>query len=457
MQKHPRPNFAGASKTGPSGHGDFSNRISFGSNHVSLRKSFRYLRKCLWLNHPMITDRNISAGFLFERLPPSFLLFIATLILSLSTCFIPFSPNVNILAAASGAAEFALGLLDTGKKAIEIWTSSWCNLFFRCQCLLPSALGRQKRSLLQRTPLVSGNRIPFGASFERKRFADSRRNWNRRSYWKFQRDSSGRRCPHGPHQHCSSPQSRPDFVPLCRVHHLSHCSMVRISRVVSNFSTISFECFSFLPGIAPDMRIGSYSFPDEDEEKKSGKQNPRLEGLSVTLVIILMTFYFAFGQGLTFAYGNFLTAYAVKSSLKLSQAFGARFEWILTWNEGNFWKGFSYFLFRVTSVYYASQITMRGINIVLVTKLKRIFLVLIFLSLVSSGTLVLFAWNAQWGLMIGSVIVGLGSGSLFPMGLLWLQGHMELSGKITALFCLATTLGAQLFRSEIYHLHTYNL
>ena len=111
----------------------------------------------------------------------------------------------------------------------------------------------------------------------------------------------------------------------------------------------------------------------------------------------------------------------------------------------------------MTSVYYASQITMRGINIVLVTKLKRIFLVLIFLSLVSSGTLVLFAWNAQWGLMIGSAIVGLGSGSLFPMGLLWLQGHMELSGKITALFCLATTLGAQLFRSEIYHLHTYNL
>ena len=85
-------------------------------------------------------------------------------------------------------------------------------------------------------------------------------------------------------------------------------------------------------------------------------------------------------------------------------------------------------------------------NIFLVLRVRRLHLVVLYLSLVGLGAATLIISPTLWALRIGCVLVGLGGGSLFPIGLLWLQGELEVSGKVASLFCVGTTVGAQLFR-----------
>lgn len=129
-------------------------------------------------------------------------------------------------------------------------------------------------------------------------------------------------------------------------------------------------------------------------------------------------------NGMNFAFGHFLTTYSVKGSLKLTQQDGA----------------------RLTSVYYASQVFVRFINIFLVLKIRRLHLVIFYLGLVGVGAATLIVSPTVWALRIGCVLVGLGGGSLFPIGLLWLQGELEVSSQVASLFCVGTTIGAQVFR-----------
>ena len=95
-----------------------------------------------------------------------------------------------------------------------------------------------------------------------------------------------------------------------------------------------------------------------------------------------------------------------------------------------------------------SQVLMRAANIFLVTRVSRSSLVTLYLCLVSAGAavLVLVPSHSPASIYAGVCLVGLGAGSLFPMGLLWVQGHLEISGRTASVFCIATTLGAQFLR-----------
>ena len=89
----------------------------------------------------------------------------------------------------------------------------------------------------------------------------------------------------------------------------------------------------------------------------------------------------------------------------------------------------------------------RFVNIFLILRIRRLRLVAFYLCLVGAGAATLLVAPASlWALKIGCVLVGLGAGSLFPIALLWLQGELEVSGKVASLFCVGTTVGAQLFR-----------
>ena len=91
---------------------------------------------------------------------------------------------------------------------------------------------------------------------------------------------------------------------------------------------------------------------------------------------------------------------------------------------------------------------MRAANILLVTRVSRATLLTLYLCLVSSGAaiLLLLPSHSLASIYSGVALVGLGAGSLFPMGLLWVQGHLEISGRTASLFCIATTMGAQFLR-----------
>ena len=87
---------------------------------------------------------------------------------------------------------------------------------------------------------------------------------------------------------------------------------------------------------------------DVEEVLKSldNKPNDELSSAIFWSVVVLMTLYCTVGNGLSYSYGHFLTAYAVKSSHGLSAVAGA----------------------RLTSMYYAAQVIVRAINIVLIIK-----------------------------------------------------------------------------------------
>lgn len=200
----------------------------------------------------------------------------------------------------------------------------------------------------------------------------------------------------------------------------------------------------FIFGIPADLRKAKIpDFPLEQIRALESKfMKNQSESWSTTFLISIMTFYSLCAYGLSFAFGSFLTAYSVFGSLGLSPQIGA----------------------RITSFYYGAQVLMRAMNVVLVGKFRRIVLVWFYLTLVTLGAFILFVIPGVNGLALGSIIVGLGSGSLFPMGLLWIQGEMEISSKVTGLFCLGTTLGAQFFRfpegafiSSVPKVHLYLL
>ncbi len=57
---------------------------------------------------------NLLCGLALERVPASLLLSAAMAMLAAAVAAIPMADSLSGLAAASSAAEFALGLLDTG-------------------------------------------------------------------------------------------------------------------------------------------------------------------------------------------------------------------------------------------------------------------------------------------------------------------------------------------------------
>lgn len=178
----------------------------------------------------------------------------------------------------------------------------------------------------------------------------------------------------------------------------------------------------FLVGVRSDFRKGSYDFPEEKAEEDADGASSR--AWVATTIIVIMTAYCTVSNGMSFAYGHFLTTYVVKSDFGKSAADGA----------------------RLATYYYASQVLIRGVNIPLITRVSSFHMLISYLGMVACGTLVALSIPAFWGLQLGSVLIGLGAGSLFPMGLLWIQSRMELSGKATALLCVGTSVGAQIFR-----------
>lgn len=186
--------------------------------------------------------------------------------------------------------------------------------------------------------------------------------------------------------------------------------------------------FTFLFGAPADKGQGSYDLPKVLPCCKAIPDNAtpkvHLEKFAKNVLIALMTAYCALSNGLAFSFGHFLTTYAVKGPLGLTQQIGS----------------------RTTSFYYASQVVMRAFNIFLVSRISIFTLLNVYFLLISIGAIFLVLFPTFWALQLGSVLVGLGAGSLFPMGLLWVQGHMELSSRVASLFCMATTVGAQLLR-----------
>ncbi|XP_059096043.1 sodium-dependent glucose transporter 1B-like isoform X1 [Tigriopus californicus] len=333
---------------------------------------------------------NVLGGVLIEKMSPCLLLSISMVILSISNFVIPFSSNIGTLASGSAFAELAFGFIDTGGNVfcLRMWNEKsgpYLNALY-----LSQGMGFMLAPILAESILPDS--VPTDVT-------------------KDQNQTNGEdhiaKIPLS--DHTIEFQDFDMFTPLQAL----YMGIGSVSMVIG---------IGFMFGIPADTKVGSYNLP-QDAETGSNVNQSHTRLLQI-LLIITMTIFSMLANGMSFTYGYFLTAYVVKGSYQLSPQSGA----------------------RLTSIYYGSLVLMRGVNIPLVAKFQSFHILLFDLASVFIGSICVATLSTFWGLQIGTVLIGLGVGSLFPMGLVWMRSKMELSGKVTALLCVATTLGAQLLR-----------
>lgn len=333
---------------------------------------------------------NILGGILIEKMSPCLLLAISMVILSVSNIVIPFSSNIATLATASAFAELAFGFIDTGGNVfcLQLWkdkSGPYLNALY-----LSQGLG------FMLAPILAESILPDTSP---KSLKEDQNSTNGEDHIAMIPLSD----------HAVEFQDFDMFTPLQAL----YMGIGSVSMIIG---------IGFMFGIPADAKVGSYDVPQDADGGPKTKQNQTR--VIEHLLVITMTVFSMLANGISFTYGYFLTAYVVKGSFQMSPQSGA----------------------RLTSYYYISLVLMRGINIPLVAKFQSIHILMFDLGIVFLGSICVAILPTFWGLQMGTVLIGLGVGSLFPMGLVWLQSKMELSGKVTALLCVATTLGAQLLR-----------
>jgi len=168
----------------------------------------------------------------------------------------------------------------------------------------------------------------------------------------------------------------------------------------------------------------------ESKQEESGKEqaNVKPNGHVQKVILALMAAFFCLGNGINFGFSGFLTVFAARHpELLLSTSAGA----------------------RATGIFFTSSAAARALAIPLVTFVPAGALIVSNLMCLIAGC----AWLSSGGLaegevsfVYGVVLVGVGVSTLFSSGLLWLRNTCAVSARMTSLFLIATSVGAQCFK-----------
>ena len=127
------------------------------------------------------------------------------------------------------------------------------------------------------------------------------------------------------------------------------------------------------------------------------------------LLVIMIGFFFFYG-GSEVSFGIYLTAFCVKSRLRLTKQIGA----------------------GITAMFWGCFAAMRFLAIFAAIYLKPIY-VMSLSCLVSCIGGILLAIHGDQSVTIlwaGSAMLGLGMASIYATGLLWLESHMKITNRI---------------------------
>ncbi len=153
----------------------------------------------------------------------------------------------------------------------------------------------------------------------------------------------------------------------------------------------------------------------------------------------IMTVFFLCFNGTNFAFFTFLTELAVTHpNLQLTKSDGA----------------------AATTAYFISSALARMVSALFVSRLRSpAILVALDLLVLICGSVWMYhtvspyndaAMDPHTSLLIGCVLVGVGVSTLFSSGILWLIRQVgSLSGAVTSLFLVSTSMGAQLFKIPV--------
>jgi hypothetical protein len=145
--------------------------------------------------------------------------------------------------------------------------------------------------------------------------------------------------------------------------------------------------------------------------------------------IISMTLLFCIANGINFAYSNFVTIFAVTSRLSLTKSDGA----------------------RTTAIFFACSALMKFSSIALLKLLKPIQLLIfnMVILMISSILLITKGEDDLIAFQVGTALAGIGISTLFSTGVVWAQTQVSIGSKITAIFLIATSIGAQCFKIPV--------
>jgi len=124
-------------------------------------------------------------------------------------------------------------------------------------------------------------------------------------------------------------------------------------------------------------------------------------------------------------YGTFVATFAVKPSLKLTRQGGA----------------------RVNSIFWGSFAAMRFAAIFIAFKLSALSQMVLSFTLCSLGSIALaIAGNINKNILcISSALMGTGMASVYACGILWIEQHITVTGRIVSAMIISGSIGADLF------------
>lgn len=193
---------------------------------------------------------------------------------------------------------------------------------------------------------------------------------------------------------------------------------------------LSIGCYLLIVAGLFFAAIFAAHIPSKDiaQTDSASNANESKKNLREYVVICLLTVFFCIANGVNFAYTNYLTVFATRSELGLTESAGA----------------------KATTLYFGSSCLMKLATVFCILKISALHLVLLDLSLLQIGcvALLLQGESSSVAFFAGTALVGLGVSTLFCSGAVWLKQWLgeKMSSKVTSAFIISTSLGAQCFK-----------
>ena len=163
----------------------------------------------------------------------------------------------------------------------------------------------------------------------------------------------------------------------------------------------------------------------EEQKEKKPMDKSSFKCFKILFISVLTVLVFV-ANGINFAYGNFITKFAVNSKLELDTMQGA----------------------RTTSYFFGASVAMKLFSIFLLKIFKQIHILIfnILILMVASVMLMTTGQDNVIVFQVGSVLAGIGISTLFSIGVPWAKDQCTFNETC---LILSTSVGAQVVKIPV--------
>ena len=192
-------------------------------------------------------------------------------------------------------------------------------------------------------------------------------------------------------------------------HHIDTTTQITILYPLVGFSIVVISMGYLVLAVKNYMQIFSAGSQVKSDKNDSDVNHQTLDRNQQFLLVIMIGFFF-FYAGSEVSFGIYLTAFCVKSRLRLTKQIGA----------------------GITAMFWGCFAAMRFLAIFAAIYLKPIYLMSLscLVSCVGGILLAIHGDQSVTILWAGSGMLGLGMASIYATGLLWLESYMKITNRI---------------------------